>query len=859
MNSTPINVENTTATNTANPGATLDISKMSIDQKAGVTLGEQQEVQQILPNEYNLTVMNKRANTHLNDNAWDLESMLTRHNYVTTVQWDTTSAPGTVLFSANVIEDLLKLDINSMPFQRYRYWRAKNVKLHFQITGNRFLAGRLLAYFYPSMTGDSVTISRTKATLLQNVLMDPSAATSLDLIIPFNFYKGYVDLNQGDCLGTVQLMVYNSLASAIGTTPTIDIKVYMSVEGSEFKVPIPGSVAFQRVLRVHKHSSLMQGIDQGFADLTKSIMPSAIVGDLLGGLLDKPEEPEQPTPIVRKDQEYLSNSRGAEYLEKLSLDPSAQQLVDEEHFSTNQDEMNIDYLLKKKKSLIRTVTWNQTDIVGTILWSEQVGPLLNLLKDANDGYNTRLIDFIAANFTYWKGGLKYLFDVVGTQLHEGRLDVMFLPGEIDPISDYTAATSVYIGSVVIRNGENSFAFVTPFLSDTPWRQVYYGGEMDVLAPKQRFDDYASGTIQLVVANQLRAPTNVPPNVDINIFQSADNDFELCMPSVRNFSLSLSGSFAVRAVKHGTSGNDMPNLNNSADSIKAVSLAAGSGSTSEPQITQFGESYKSLREMMKRYQFVASYRIDEEILALTDGSIKTAILAGQRPYIKIISGTALYNTQYMRRLVEMYRTVRGSLRLKVRPRQPTYYAAGTCSGYATYLPTPLSFPTYDEAQYLADFYLNTDSGTSSIPRARYSSTQTAEFEVPFLSHTGVQLLQKGFDTVSDFNKTNYWNPAIVLCTYVTSSTGTGPDPGLSVYLDIDCAFGDHTRFGTFIGIPTFTPLTVGAAGSPYPDRWIPPTPPVEVEMEEYVIEDVRPRKISTTPQFKTTQPIIRYHK
>lgn len=842
MNSTQIHNEQHTATNTPNPGATLDISKMSVDQKSGVALGEQQEVQQILPNEYNLTVVNKRANTHLNDNAWDLESMLTRHNYVTTVQWDTTAGAGTVLYSARVIEDLLKLDINAVPFQRYRYWRAKNIKLHFQVTGNRFLAGRLIAYFYPSMTGDSVSISRTKATLLQNVMMDPSAATSLDLIIPFNFYKGYVDLNQGDCLGTVELMVYNPLTAAVGTTPTIDVKVYMSVEGSEFKVPIPGNVAFQRVLRVRPNSSLMGDIDKGFADLTKSIMPSAIVGDLLGGLLDKPEEPEQPTPIVNKDQEYLSNSRGAEYLEKLSLDPAAQQLVDHEHFSTDQDEMDIDYLIKKKKSLIRTLQWNQSDGVGTILWAEQVGPLLNLIKDKTDGYNTRLIDYIAANFTYWKGGLKYLFDVVGTQLHEGRLDVMYLPGEIDPITDYVAATSVYIGSVVIRNGENSFAFIAPFLSDTPWRQVYYGGDLEVIGSKRRFDDYGSGIIQLVVANQLRAPTNVPPNVEINIFQSADKDFELCMPSVRNYSLNVAPA-AIRVVPNGSASNDMPNLNNPADSIKAISLAAGSGVSSEPQITQFGESYKSMRELAKRYQWAITLPIGAQIESLTDATIKAQIYSGVRPLIQVLPGSKLFNTQYMKRIYEMYRTVRGSIRIKVRPRTARYYSAGQTSGYATYLPQPFSYPTLEEAQNLYAFYLNNDAGMPAIPRARYSDTQTAEFEVPFLAHTGVQLLPKTFDSITDFHRTDYWDPAIILATYVTTSDPTSQD----TYLDISCAFGDHTRFGTFIGIPTFNFSSTPSGASPYPDLWLKPTPPPAIEMEEYVIEDIVRNKKPSQPK------------
>lgn len=822
MNTAQIIQMNTSTSNTADPGATLDVSKLNISEKAGVALGEQQTIQQALPNEYNLTAVNKRANTHLNDNSWDLRSMLERHNYVNTVSWDTTTNPGVVLWSAEVIEQLLQLDINSFPFKRYRYWRAQDINVHFQVTANRFLAGRLIAYFIPSM-GSSPTVDLRRAVQLQHVFLDPAAASAVEIVIPFNYFKGYIDLNQGDTLGTIELAVFNSLTAATGISPTIDVKVYMSVTGSEFKVPLPGSTAFSR--RIQKHSSLLSALDSGYKELTQSIMPSKIVTDLIGGLLDKPEEPEQPAPIVVKDQEYLSNARGAEYLEKLNLDPSAQQLVDYEHFSTDQDEMDIDYLLKKKMSFIRRVAWTQSDSVGTILWSDAVGPLLNLQKDTTDDYGTRLIDYISMNFAYWKGGLKYIFDVVGTQLHEGRLDVMYFPGQLVTISDYKAATSVYMGSVVIRNGENSFAFVTPFLSDTPFKQVFYGGNLSELEPGPRIADYASGVVQLVVANQLRAPTNVPANVTVNVFQAAAEDFALTMPSIRNHSLNIVET-AVRIRKHGS---NMPNLNNPADKIMAHTLAAGTGLTTEPRISQFGEEYGSLREMCKRYQTGVAIKVD--INTVTNVAVKADIVNGARPMMVLIPGEQLFNTQFLKRVTAMYRTVRGPMRLKVRPRVNGTLNSGTqntrqpraIAGYCTYFPQIRgTVPTADAVQDLASVFTADVGGCSAIPRARFSDSQTAEFEVPFLHHTGVALIRKSYDDLSDFYFTNYWNPTIVIAIYA--------DVNQPIWLDVAMAIGDNTRFGTFIGSPNVAPAISTITGlSPYPDLWV--TGPVDDDFEQ----------------------------
>lgn len=806
MNATPIISTSSTAQNSTDPGATLDVPKMAQNSKAGVILSEQQTVQQTLPNEYNLTVLNRRANTHLNDNAWDLESMLSRHNYVDTVPWDTTTNPGQVLFSARVIEGLLKLDINSFPFKRYNYWRAENVTVHFQVTANRFLAGRLIAYFVPSMAGNP-DVSLRRAVLLQHVFLDPSAASAVELVIPFNYFKGYIDLNQGDNLGIVELAVFNSLTAAVATTPNIDVKVYMSVKGSEFKVPLPGSVSFSRSIR--KHSSLLASLDEGFQALTESIMPTKIISDVIGGLLDKPEEPEQPAPIANKDQEYLSNSRGAEFLEKLSLDPSAQQVVDTEHFSTNQDEMDIDYLLQKKMSFLRRIPWLQTDAVGTILFYDRVGPLLNLQADLEAEYGTRLVDYVACNFHYWKGGLKYIFDVVGTQLHEGRLDVMFIPGYDTPVTDYKAATSVYMGSVVIRNGENSFAFVAPFLSDTPYRRVYHGGKLGYVSPDLRIADYSSGIIQLVVANQLRAPTNVPANVTINAFQSVASDFELTIPSVYNHSLKIK---SLQIQKHGS--NTMPNLNNPADQISAAVLAAGAGFSHEPSTTQFGESYKSLRELCKRYQSEIVLKCDPSVL--TNADIKAAILSGSRPFITTIEGRDLIGTQFFCRIINMYRTIRGSLRAKVRSRLTTYPGAINPFGYVTYFPTPAT-ATIDQLQDLADHFVMDQGGVSSIPRARFSTTQTAEFETPFLHHTGVALIRRESEELTPTNTPNFWNPTLIVAVFA--------DFTKPIFLDVQMAFGDHTRLGTFYDVPDLIP-TVGATGiSLYPDLWVEAPPPI----------------------------------
>lgn len=800
--------------NTAAPGGTLDSSKIIQDSKSGVTLGEQQLVQKGLPNEFQLTTMNHRAVSHLADATWSLQAMLERENYVSTLTWDTTRASGYELASYNVIEDLLQLSIASVPFKSFRYWRCSHVRVRVQLTANRFLAGRLLVSYTPSMTGGSLVEgpNLSNQVLLQHMWLDPSASTPIDFVIPFNFYKGWVNLDEGDVLGQLSISVFNPLTAAIGTSPSVDIKVFVSVKDSEFKVPLPGAISYSRTTA---HSGIMSTLDNTFQDLVSSIMPSQIIGDMLGGLLDKPEVPIDPDVIANKDQAYLSNARGPAYIEKLTLDPAAQQLVDSEHFATVQDELDINYLLKKKYSYIATKQWKATDSPGTIIYEENVGPMMNFL---NITPGTRMIDYVSRLFHYWRGAITYMMDIVGTQFHEGRLDVLFTPGINYSISDYKTIQSLYIGSIVVRNGQNSLAVTCPFLSDTPWKQVYYGAKLDgeVETGGYRFDDFASGRIQLVVSSALRAPTNVVPDVEINIFQAAGSDYELCMPSYYNYSINVSD--LTRTIAHsGKMGDDMPNFNNTADKMKPITLAPLRAVTYDPAVAHFGDKYTSLRELAKRYQL-------HTIQPLTFSGYAEQLAAvelGKAPLMMSIPINSETITGYMKNLFVMFRQFRGPLRFKVRLNTNRGKTAGIQNnnhGYVNFLPQP-GFQTYTGNIQDLDVFYGYDAGiigtaTSNVPRARFSDTQTAEFEVEFPSNYATQLLTMRQESRTKGDEMPYFGFNLIAALWITDLDVAD----LSKYsMEVYISFGDTTHLGGFIGIPTLVAQVVGGA-SPYPDLW-----------------------------------------
>jgi hypothetical protein len=729
-----------------------------------------------------------------------------------------------------------------MPFQRFRFWRADSITIHLQLTANRFLSGRLLVFFVPTMIQNGWPISPSNGVLLQHVWLDPSASSSVDLVIPFNYNKGWLNLTRTDTLGQLRVVVFNPLLAATGTTPTVDLKVFVTFQKSEFKVPIPGGSSYAALTA---HSAVRQSGVAGmvgaiaadkFSDLIKSVLPSNIVGDMIGGLLDRPEDPTDPQPIANKDQGYLSNSRGVANLEKLTLEPSAQQLVDEEHFSTVEDEMSIDYLCKKKYSYIGTRQWSTTQVVGTVLYSDIVGPLTNLLQDFAEGalispVATRMIDYVARLFHFWRGSLKYMIDIAGTQFHEGRLDLVFLPAVDTPITSvgqYNQMQSIYLGSVVVRNGQNSMAFECPFLSDTPWKQVYYGGVLSNTGPGNfRFDDFATGIFQVVVSSQLRAPTNVASTVEMNVFQSAGDDFEVCTTSYYNGSLTgtpYNPSFVVSAVRESGVGNLAPNLNNSANNVSAINLATSRARTSDGQVKHFGDSYKSLRELAKRYTFLESFPVDFSIISNDD---KTAIQNGFNPLIMVLPVAVSDMTLYPKSLFDMYRTIRGPLRFKIKLRTnaaPDIYTTGQDTnnfGYVNFIPqlNQALYPATNP-QALSIYFgqgVYGGDGLTAMPAVRFSNTQVAEFEMEFPYHYSVAKIPWAYETIATQDIPSYFFFDLVCALYITDVNVVTP---FRYFVDVWMAFGDTTHCGTFVGLPQLTLQPGGSGYSPFPDLWIP---------------------------------------
>jgi hypothetical protein len=784
-----------------------------------------------------------RSIAHLNDMTWDLNAMLQRFNLVSEFDWQLSDAVGDVLPIVatnpvtNVPYDMLRNAIVSTPFTRFNYFICKSVSVRFQLVASRFHQGRLAVGFTPAMVYDNQYLryaNLTRITQVQHATLDPSDGTVIIFDIPFVHYKGFLDLTSSDTLGVFSVVVMDKLQAATGASNSVQVKVFISFNEPEFRVPIPSGTTFvemqdlvRPITRIQPQMGLLSGVGQELDNLVESIIPKEITGAIAGICLDKPAVTEYPPPLTVKDAQYMSSNRGVENLERMTLEPSAQYITTTQ-FGSDVDECDIKYLVGKP-NFLRTVNWKATDSAGTILWSTYVDPI-HLLTNAPSTavpFVPTTLGGIASLFTFWRGGIKIVAQVAGTPFHEGRLDFCFHPNmEVVP-ADYSAAMSQYVTSHTVRNTNNTIEVVLPYLSDTPWKRVWTGIPPGTAG--SRFMDYVVGTFSLRVSVPLKNPSNVAQNVDINIYVAGADDFEVHLLSPNNPSLNwlvfptatgferedsielvpepvrssqlkvvkpnLVRSKPVRIRPEDGPEDDTPIVitpqmgdvnTDSKDDSGTTALAVSRAINSDISPNHFGESYRNLRECAKRYQLLTSLGYEEITAASVAVSWKVRELPG-----------------FIGLLMSMFRLFRGPLCYKLR-----LFSANNADGTTRDATGFVTFFPYDSGslgnpsgfQYLSNWSFKNPSGVASLcAPVRFSTTQVAEYLVPFSTHFHSLLTQST-------NVPNYFDlaakPEYSACfTQEQLMVVDLPNHVMAdVYFNLSVAFGDETRLGCFVGLP-----------------------------------------------------------
>lgn len=206
----------------------------------GTTIVTQEPTQKLVPIAAGKPVgsTNMRAEGHVNDKNWTLESLEQKHTLLKSFDWSISDPQMAVLAQWDIPNDILVTPAMQTPFEVTAFWRGKEVTIKLGHTASQFYSGALVIGFLPYMR-KVTSISRAdieKSIQMGAAILKVSDNQTIEYTIPFRHYLGYLEY-PNDFLGTCFVAVLNQLDTGATNKNQISINAYINVKGSEFKVP----------------------------------------------------------------------------------------------------------------------------------------------------------------------------------------------------------------------------------------------------------------------------------------------------------------------------------------------------------------------------------------------------------------------------------------------------------------------------------------------------------------------------------------------------------------------------------------------------------------------------------------------
>lgn len=420
------------------------------------------------------------------------------------------------------------------------------------LNASPFQAGRLLLHFLPCCKDfdavDASYLAMHNATLggkTQQPCVELDCRDSVAILkIPYCTPSTWYDIKNANYdWGTLFLSVLSPLQVGTGQVDGVDYSLYVSFEDFEMAAPlVPQSK--KKFSSSNKMDSEAEAMSEG--PITKGLSvvstiasaltavpvlapiagPVAWVSNIASGIASafgwsKPTSEAHVGPMQIQPNRYSATSAGADTAYPLALIPDNKLSPIDTGSIYDGDEMSFNFL-KRRWGYFNALTWVVSDTSGTrLLPAFPVIP--NALADiGHDTKTTYISDFrqgppifyMCNFFKSYRGGIEVMFKVVKTDFHIGRLQVTFTPSRYSSETTVTLANSqLSMREIIDLRTGNEFCFKLPYLHNLNYLKV--GDPL--------------GYLDVLVLNELRAPTTVTDTIYILMYVRGADDFELEIP------------------------------------------------------------------------------------------------------------------------------------------------------------------------------------------------------------------------------------------------------------------------------------------------------------------------------------------
>lgn len=531
---------------------------------------------------------------------------------------------------------------NPRVINRISNYKLMRSKLHIKatISGNGFHYGRCVLTYNPFPDRDNMTVDRTfveadfvAASQRPHIYLDPTNSQGGELILPFFYYKNVMDITVSDWQGLGELVLADlqDLKHANGASDTVTINIFAWAEDAKFAIPThqePNTIVAQADEYGKGPISRVAGVVAAAAGKLTSIPPIAPfarateIGATATGALATLFG--YSRPVMLEHCQYRPNTKGSfavtnasDDVMKLTVDQKQELSIDPRTAGLdNVDELGINYIAGRE-SYYTQFPWAVGTADETLLYNAIVDP--GLFRTANSSeYHLPASAFSSLPFKFWRGSMKFRFQVVCSKYHKGRLKVVYDPaGTAGSTAEYNTAYTTIV----------DIADTTDFTITVGWGQATSYRESIPLASLAEsvitntsalsYDSsnsvFGNGTIAVYVVNELTVPdTTIDNDININVFVSMGDDFEVAVPDSERLQrvrfTNQANLVQPQSDEVFPQANEVPNEGDEVDRMDSKphhvaninTMSALTTLSDQTNHIHFGESIRSFRQLLKRY-------------------------------------------------------------------------------------------------------------------------------------------------------------------------------------------------------------------------------------------------------------------
>jgi hypothetical protein len=557
--------------------------------------------------------------------------------------------------------DFLSNPVVMNKLQNYSLIRG-TMHVKFLINGGPFYFGNIICGYKPQGIGfdfvqgddpnDLVESSFQRAMLLsqrQHLIINPTNSQGGQLTLPFFHNKNYLDLiDFTDMLdmGEISMLSLAPLGRAIGASDQRQINVTVMAWMSDVELAGPTTRAIlsqSGKMKDEYGKGIVSRPAKAVARLAGMLETVPVIGPFatatstaaagIGSLaqLFGFSRPINVSPIERyKHQMHgmLAPSSIDEAVEKLSYDPKQELTIDHNVTGARLDDEMYIKAITSKSSLITYFDWSATSNENSLLATINVSPChCQLRNDGTTEYGAEWVQTPLAHatfpFKYWRGGINFRFQVNCSDLHRGRLLIVYDPRGF--VGTQVPDTNTTFSRIIDIEETKDFTLPVYWFQQKSWAKVPdsptgLGISKGAGLPLDQ-SEFSNGQLRIYVLNELTSPDeDLTHSVRVLTFISGAEDYEVAVPDdymikrtafggsfvhttsevnaawsqsgiiadVSSQSGILNNTKAAHSSKPGHDGSEMLEPIGDPTTSKALSLV------------YHGETFDSFRDMFKRY-------------------------------------------------------------------------------------------------------------------------------------------------------------------------------------------------------------------------------------------------------------------